>query len=64
MAAPVVAPAPMIDVELVPAAAAKVPPPSGMRLSRRDMLVFGLGVGAGAVAAVVGCFLALRSRSP
>jgi hypothetical protein len=46
-----------LDVELVNPAA--VVPPRG-RLSRRDLLVFGLGVVAGAAATGVGCWLAFR----
>jgi serine/threonine protein kinase len=66
VAAPV-APPPMIDVELVaapPPAALAAPTTSALSLSRRDVVLFGVGVAAGAVAAVVGCFFALRGRSP
>jgi serine/threonine protein kinase len=61
--APPALPAPGIDVELVPQTLDKAPRhrrPSG--LSRREIVVFGVGVGAGALAAAVGCFIALRNR--
>jgi serine/threonine protein kinase len=56
-----------INVELlpVPPAAAGKAGPHGLSVSRRDMIVFGLGVGTGALAAFLGCLLALtRSRPP
>jgi serine/threonine protein kinase len=46
-----------MDAEPVPVAA-----PLGTRLTKRDLLVFGLGVLSGAIAAFLGCMLALRGR--
>jgi serine/threonine protein kinase len=37
-------------------------PQSPLRLSRRDLMLFGLGAGTGAVAAFLGCWLALTVR--
>jgi serine/threonine protein kinase len=53
------APAEYPTAEPVPVAS----PPPVSRLTRRDLLVFGLGVACGAVAAFLGCMLALRGRS-
>jgi serine/threonine protein kinase len=53
-----------MDVELVPA----VPPPSetgigrGLRLSRRDAVIFGIGAGAGAAVTFIGALLARLGR--
>ncbi len=53
-----------IDVELVP-----MPPPAvevekmqGLRLNRRDAIVFGIGAGAGAFVTFLGYLIAQLSR--
>jgi serine/threonine protein kinase len=55
-----------INVELLRAGASKKPGPLGQSVSRRELIAFSLGVGAGAVAAFLGCLLALarRDRTP
>jgi len=53
-----------IDVELVPmdALPGAVKSGRGMRLSRRDAMVFGIGAGAGALAAFIGYLIAQWNR--
>jgi serine/threonine protein kinase len=72
LGAPVAAPAPApvaapvtIDVELVPAAPVAVvaKPAQGLRLSRRDVLLFGVGAGAGAVVTFLGYLIARGGKN-
>jgi eukaryotic-like serine/threonine-protein kinase len=65
---PAVAPgvaAAAVDVELVdmPAAPARPPQPRGLRFGVRDLLVFVLGAGLGALAMFVGCLIAFPRPS-
>jgi serine/threonine protein kinase len=65
-AAPTAVPAPVpaaVDVELVPVAGGPTPAaPPGRRLNRRDMIIFGVGAAAGALASFIGCLFALRGK--
>jgi hypothetical protein len=56
-----------VDVELIPGAVlTPTEAPAGLNLSRRDLLLFGIGAGAGSLATFLGCLLALsrKDRSP
>ena len=55
------------DVELIAASSNRVGKPDAQQtlaLSRRDLILFGIGVATGAGAAMVGCLVALRNRVP
>ncbi len=51
---------PVIDVELAPSPAP--PPLFGLPLTRRDFVFFGVGAGVGALAAFLGCLIAVFGR--
>jgi hypothetical protein len=57
-------PAEQVDVELVPleVSALEAKPVWGWHLSRREMLVFGIGALAGALVTFVGALLAFKHR--
>ena len=57
------APAPPINVELVPLPPPPKPAPMvGPPFSRRDFVTFGIGVGAGALVTFLGCLIAVLGR--
>jgi len=60
--APPLPPGMVVDVELVPYTPRQAPakPILDPRLDRREMLLLGVGVGAGALATFLGCWFALR----
>lgn len=57
-----VPPLPAPERDLPTANPVPVATPPGTRLTRRDLIVFVLGVACGAIAAFVGCWLALRGK--
>jgi serine/threonine protein kinase len=61
---PVLDPVSSINVELVPAAPLHSSPAAGggLKLSRRDLVLFGIGAATGAAATFAGCLLALSTR--
>ncbi|HZU36583.1 MAG TPA: hypothetical protein VFA18_11770 [Gemmataceae bacterium] len=53
-----------INVELLPArtGTTSTQGPLGLKVNRRELIAFSLGVAAGAIAAFLGCLLALTRR--